>query len=95
MAVFLVFNQDKRDMGFYKGDPWKVRENEYAKRWEEEGEGDYITLVRFPRLKVKKARKYVRGIWIDGIEQVKRGYYFPKLPKAPKLRVKQWIKYKC
>jgi len=90
---FIVFREDSPKMGFHKGDPWKVRGNGYSDQWEIPKE---MVVVKFPHHNQRKAKnKYLKGLWVDEHEILKRAYRFKKFPKNGRgILMKKWVERK-
>ena len=88
---FIVFEEDNEKMGFHKGDVWKVRPSGYSDRM---GIGDGLIAVEFPIKNQRKAKKYLKGLYVDDHEILKRAYRFTKFPKKKGYRVGRWVERK-
>lgn len=87
---FIVFKEDNQ-MGFHEGDIWKVRPSGYSERM---GIGAEFSAVSFPLLNQRKAKKYLKGLYVDDHEILKRAYRFTNFPKKNGYRVGRWVERK-
>jgi len=86
----IVFKEDSV-MGFQKGDVWKIRPSGYSKRM---GVREEFMVIECPFHNQRKAKRLLKGIYVDGKEIQRRGYKFTKFPKKNVYCLRRWMERK-